>query len=454
MNKQPENENIFTVTEITRHIKNILENSLPAVWVKGQVSNYKRHSSGHIYFTLKDEESSLLCVFFWQYNQYLRFELEDGMEVICFGKIRVYEKSGQYQLYVSKMMPLGVGELEIAFRKLKEKLENEGLFDAKWKKPIPKFPTRIGVVTSATGAAFEDIKNVLSRRFPVDIFLYSARVQGEGAADEIVAGIKKFNPPAGGLNVDVIIVGRGGGSIEDLWAFNEEKVARAIFDSEIPIISAVGHEVDFTIADWVADLRAPTPSAAAELVVPDRLAVKQEFDSLALRLTDLIRNKLEQQNNICRELSLRLDRHHPQNMLLTYMQQLDELHYRLKEYLQRFAQYRLVIEKFRAKFTQSLRITYIENSKSNLLGYGEYLQKLITQKYSCIYEKFLELAGKMEPLNPLKILKRGYTITKKDKKVVNSIKKVNLKDKLDIIFYDGRCGCEAQELESHKKPEI
>ncbi|MGC9336655.1 MAG: exodeoxyribonuclease VII large subunit [Candidatus Cloacimonadia bacterium] len=451
MNKQPENENIFTVTEITRHIKNILESSLPAVWVKGQVSNYKRHSSGHIYFTLKDEESSLLCVFFRQYNQYLRFELENGMEVICFGQIRVYEKSGQYQLYVSKAIPIGVGELEIAFRKLKDKLEAKGLFDAKWKKPIPQFPTRIGIVTSATGAAIQDIKNVLTRRFPVDILLYSARVQGEDAADEIVAGIETFNTLK---NVDVIIIARGGGSIEDIWPFNEEKVAEAIFASEIPVISGVGHEIDFTIADWVADLRAPTPSAAAELVVPDRLSVKKELDSFAQRLTALIQSKFKEQESICRELSFRLERHHPQNMLLTYMQQLDELNYRLKEYLQKLNQYRLIVEGFRRKFTQLLRITYIDNLQSTLMDYHHKLQKLINKKYALTYEKFLELAGKMEPLNPLKILQRGYTITKKDKKIISSIKTIKLKDKLEIIFHDGRCKSEVQEIEKYKQPEV
>jgi exodeoxyribonuclease VII large subunit len=443
-----EQENIFTVTEITKHIKNILESSIPALWIKGEISNYKRHSSGHIYFTLKDEQSSLFCVFFRQYNQYLRFEPEDGMEVICFGQIKVYERNGQYQLYVNQIRPLGIGDLEIAFRKLKEKLENEGLFDEEWKKPIPEFPSSIGIVTSPTGAAIQDIRNVLTRRFPVKIFLYPAKVQGGKAALEIVSGIKAFNKLK---NVDVIIIGRGGGSIEDLWAFNEETVARAIFESELPIISAVGHEVDFTIADFVADLRAPTPSAAAELVVPDRQSIQNEFNAFSQRLTAIIQNEVQYQQSRCLELKLRLEKSHPKNLLLNYMQQIDEFYFRLKESLQRFAKYRSVLEQTRIKFSQTFRISYIENPKNLLTNYKDNLNKLISNNLTASHDKFLNLTAKLEELNPLKILRRGYSITKKDSKIINSIKKIEVMDKIRVEFIDGECGCEVEAIKEKAK---
>lgn len=443
-----EHENIFTVTEITKHINNILQRNIPALWIKGEISNYKRHSSGHIYFTLKDEQSSLLCVFFHQYNQYLRFEPENGMEVICFGQIKVYERSGQYQLYVNQIRPLGIGDLEIAFRKLKEKLEDEGLFDEKWKKPIPEFPISIGIVTSQTGAAIQDIKNVITRRFPVKIFLYPAKVQGSEAGKEIVSGIKTFNKLK---NVDVIIVGRGGGSLEDLWAFNEEIVARAIFESEIPIISAVGHEVDFTISDFVADLRAPTPSAAAELVVPDRESVQNGLDTYSQRLTLSMQNELQYQQSKCTELKLRLEKSHPKNLLQNYMQLIDELQYRLKHTLKRFSDYRLLLEQLRTKFSQTFRISYIESPKKNLLYYKDNLTKLIIKSLSNKHDKFLDLTAKLEELNPLKILKRGYSITRKDKEIINSIKKLNLKDKINVHFVDGECGCEIEEINKKAK---
>lgn len=441
-------ENIFTVTEITKHINNILQRNIPALWIKGEISNYKRHSSGHIYFTLKDEQSSLLCVFFHQYNQYLRFEPENGMEVICFGQIKVYERSGQYQLYVNQIRPLGIGDLEIAFCKLKEKLEDEGLFDEKWKKTIPEFPTGIGIVTSLTGAAIQDIKNVITRRFPVKIFLYPSKVQGSDAGKEIVSGIKTFNRLK---NVDVIIVGRGGGSLEDLWAFNEEIVARAIFESEIPIVSAVGHEVDFTISDFVADLRAPTPSAAAELVVPDRESVQNGLDTFSQRLTSLMQNELQYQQSKCTELKLRLEKSHPKNLLQSYMQQIDELQYRLKDTLKRFSDYRLLLEKLKIKFSQTFRISYIENPKSNLRYYKDNLTKLILKNLSNKHDTFLNLTAKLEELNPLKILKRGYSITRKNKKIINSIKKLNLKDKINVHFVDGECGCEIEEINKKVK---
>ncbi|MGB3088302.1 MAG: exodeoxyribonuclease VII large subunit, partial [Phycisphaerae bacterium] len=271
-----------TVWQLTRRVQAALEDGFPQVWVVGEISNFKRHTSGHVFFTLKDERASLRCVLWRSTAARIRRELKDGLEVEAKGHISVFEKAGNYQLYVSSVKPRGTGPLEVAFRKLKEKLAAEGLFALERKRPLPRFPRRIGVVTSPTGAVVRDIIHVLGRRWPAaEILLAPARVQGEGAAEEIVRGIRNLNRVGG---VDVMIVGRGGGSLEDLWPFNEEAVARAIFASGVPVVSAVGHETDFSISDFVADVRAPTPSAAAELVAPDRREVLAGLETTARRM--------------------------------------------------------------------------------------------------------------------------------------------------------------------------
>ncbi|MGB2753482.1 MAG: exodeoxyribonuclease VII large subunit, partial [Phycisphaerae bacterium] len=254
---EPEAEAPETVWELTRRIQTTLEDGFPQVWVVGEVSNFKRHTSGHVFFTLKDERASLRCVIWKSAAERLRHEIADGLEVEAKGHLSVFEKAGNYQLYVSSIKPRGVGALEVAFRRLKEKLEKEGLFDPARKRPLPRFPRRVGIVTSPTGAAVRDILHVLARRWPaVEIVLAPALVQGLGAAAEIVRGIRWLNRLR---SIDVIIIGRGGGSLEDLWPFNEESVARAVYASDVPVVSAVGHETDFSISDFVADVRAPTP---------------------------------------------------------------------------------------------------------------------------------------------------------------------------------------------------
>lgn len=294
----------YTVSQLTRDIKTILENTFPAVWVEGEVSNLRTPMSGHAYFSLKDEQSQLNCVMFKRAFMTLKFKLEDGLKIVCFGKVSVYDKSGQYQLYVEEIEPRGKGALQLALEQLKKKLFKEGLFDQAHKKPIPMLPSRIGVVTSPTGAAIRDILNVINRRFAnVNVVLFPVKVQGEGAADEIARAIEAFNRLK---NIDVMIVGRGGGSLEDLWAFNEEKVARAIFDSRIPIISAVGHEIDWTISDYVADLRAPTPSAAAELVIAKKEELKERLSNLSSRLASNIENLAQQYRQRIDELTRQL----------------------------------------------------------------------------------------------------------------------------------------------------
>ena len=289
--------NPITVTKLNSYVKALLDNDelLNNIYIKGEISNLKKHYTGHYYFTLKDKNSLVKCVMFKTYTSFLDFEIEDGMNVVVLGTVAVYERDGVYQIYVKAMEPDGVGDLYAAYEALKEKLGEEGLFDEKYKKKIPFMPKEIGVITSKTGAVIRDIINVTTRRFKgVHIKLYPASVQGKGAAETIVKGIEYFNEAK---NVDVIIVARGGGSLEDLWPFNEEITARAIFASKIPIISAVGHETDFTISDFVADLRAPTPSAAGELAVPDLNEVKWKLDNMKRRLAVLLKKKVEIMRN-------------------------------------------------------------------------------------------------------------------------------------------------------------
>ena len=280
---------IYTVSQLTSSIKIVLEDSFQNIWVDGEISNFKA-VAGHFYFTLKDDKSELKCVFFKSSNEKIKFEIKDGMQVLCRGKISIYEQRGVYQLYVARIEPKGIGELQLAFEQLKEKLFKEGLFDEAHKKPIPLLPERIGIVTSITGAAIRDILHVLNKRFSnVEVIINPVKVQGDEAKEEISSAIEEFNRLG---NVDVMIVGRGGGSLEDLWAFNEEIVARAIYNSKIPVISAVGHEIDWTISDFVADLRAPTPSVAAEMVIAKKSELADRLDEIEKKIinfpTDIV----------------------------------------------------------------------------------------------------------------------------------------------------------------------
>ncbi|OIO39306.1 MAG: exodeoxyribonuclease VII large subunit, partial [Candidatus Omnitrophica bacterium CG1_02_46_14] len=314
---------IFSVSEITRNIRFILEENFSGVWVEGEVSNFKFHSSGHMYFALKDEASQIQCVMFHADNQKLKFELQEGLSVLCRGRVSVYPVRGQYQLYIERLEPKGTGALQIRFEQLKEKLRQEGFFDESHKKEIPYLPARIGVVTSIDGAALHDILNVLERRFSnVNVIIYPVPVQGIGAAESIAEAVKDFNHLN---NADVLIVGRGGGSLEDLWAFNEEVVARAIYDSKIPVISAVGHEVDFTIADFVADLRAATPSAAAEIVLPLKEELLLRPAELKARMCQAILRKLKFLKQELKQLTDRQGLRNPLGIFEIQFQKCDEL---------------------------------------------------------------------------------------------------------------------------------
>ena len=383
----------ITVEELNKYIKQKIDNDevLNNVYVKGEISNFKAHYSGHMYFTLKDEKSLIKCVMFKSYTPHLSFMPKDGMKVCVLGQVSVFERDGVYQVYVKAMKEDGMGSLYEAYEKLKAKLEEEGLFDEEHKKKIPAFPKTIGVLTASTGAVIRDIINVSTRRNPnVHIRLLPVAVQGVDAKDQIVAGIKRMNEEK---LADVIIVGRGGGSLEDLWAFNEEVVARAIYESEIPIISAVGHETDFSISDFVADLRAPTPSAAAELAVPNIEDVKYTIDLYENRYKVALKKKVE-------VMRLRFDK------------------------------------------CMSLRVF-----KEPLLKINERALKLdtdikdlankINQKLEKAKTRYAQVALKIDTLSPMKTMTRGYSITEKEGKVIKSVKDLNKGDTVNIRLVDG-----------------
>lgn len=397
---------IYKVSEITREIKNLLEQSFPTLWVEGEISNYTLHSSGHRYFSLKDENAQIRCVLFRWEGKRLAFEPQEGMKVYALGNLTVYEKSGQYQLSVIRLHPLGIGELELGFQQLKERLYNEGLFDEAHKKPVPEYPQAIGVVTSPTGAAIRDIINIIHRRDPgVKIILNPVRVQGEGAGEEIAQAIKDFNEYK---KVDLLIVGRGGGSLEDLWAFNEEVVARAIYNSKIPVISAVGHEVDFTIADFVADLRASTPSAAAELAVKNRLETAKEVRNLFKTL---------------------------------------------------ISTQRLIIEDYKSRIN-SARESYGFKRALDLIAQkaqraDELLRGLLKEikNYFDSKKKSLSLvSGKLNVLSPLAVLERGFSLTRKlpEMEIIKDTSSLRLKDEIEVKFFKGKVEAEVKKVEEEK----
>ena len=409
------NEKYITVSQLTRYIKYKIDNDLHLneVFLKGEISNFKAHSRGHFYFTLKDEGSRINAVMFASSTKNIKFIPQDGMKVLVTGKISVFEANGGYQIYVNDMLEDGVGNLYIAFEQLKKKLEEEGLFDQSKKKPISKFPKRVGVVTAPTGAAIKDIISTIKRRWPLtEILLFPSLVQGEEAAQDIVKQIKLSE----NYEIDTLIVGRGGGSIEDLWPFNEEIVARAIYECKTPIISAVGHEIDFTIADFVADLRAPTPTGAAELAVPAITDITNYINQLQIRLNKSIQTKLTINKQKLKEITSRYIFTNPITIYQTKEMLFDSLLDRLK-----YATTNLVTIK--EKQFDRIKNSYIFKNPYQLLD-----------KKS---NKYLQLISKLETLSPLLTLKRGYTMTKLDNKVITSSKDTRKGDKLEIEFSDG-----------------
>jgi exodeoxyribonuclease VII large subunit len=419
---QGKTRRIFTVSEITQDIKLVLESAFAEVWVEGEVSGFGKIATGTTFFSLKDNASLLKCVIFYSHARNVKFELKDGLKVICFGRISVYEKSGQYQLYVEKIEPKGIGSQQLALEQLKQKLEKEGLFSPEHKRALPYLPSRIGIVTSAQGAAIRDILKVVERRFcDVHIIISPAQVQGEGAKEGIARAINNLNlyneelPSA--ERIEVMIVGRGGGSIEDLWAFNEEIVARAIYASKIPVISAVGHERDWTIADLVSDVRAPTPSVAAELVVPKKEDLENTLDELK---DDLQRTLLD--------ISQR------------FQEDIDELAYRLDLAAGH------IVELDRSEFQSAARKLMLLNPSVLLAQHRVKTADLARQIYVRIghylqlkQAVFAGLVEKLSSLSPLNILGRGYSITFKipQDRVIREAQSLNPGDSIKTRLHKG-----------------
>ena len=384
-------QKILSVSQLNHEIKTLLESTIPVLWIEGEISNLKLHSSGHIYFSLKDKESQISAVMWRSRSAQLFFTPQDGMKVHAFGKINVFHKRGYYQFDIIKLQPAGIGELQLAYEQLKQRLQEEGIFDEEHKRQIPEFPERIGIVTSPTGAAIQDLLNILNRRFPgLEIVLGPVKVQGEGAAQEIADAVDNFNKFG---KADLLIVGRGGGSLEDLWAFNEEIVARSIFRSKIPVISAVGHEVDFTISDFVSDLRAPTPSAAAELAVPDRIDLLNHVNNLKKNMTEICLGKLHS------------ERDHLKILTSSYF------------------------------FLRTPDII-----KENRLRIDELVNKMqLTNQHhiNMLFEKTKALEQRLQSLSPDSILKRGYSVTRKGGKIVKDASKLKKNDKIKTQLYKG-----------------
>lgn len=437
---------ILTVSELTQEIKDILEDRFPDIWVEGEISNLRIPPSGHIYFTLKDDFSQIRAVLFKMQARTLRFLPEDGLHVICRGRVSLYEKRGEYQLILEAIEPKGIGALQLAFLQLKDRLEKEGLFDTARKKTIPMLPQTIGIVTSPTGAVIRDMLHIIDRRFEnVHILLYPVRVQGEGASLEIARAIEYFNDR---MNVDVIIVGRGGGSLEDLWAFNEEEVARAIYHSRIPIISAVGHETDYTIADFVADLRAPTPSAAAELVVRDKREMKNTLRYLEGRLESQILQILQEyQTNLSHLRKILID---PRKRVEQYFLRVDDLANRLRILLS----WSLKRKKEKAlHLNEGLfyrnPVRRIENLRLLIAEAGKRLGQNIRHSIEMQRQKVIGVLGKLDSLSPLSILQRGYSITRKipTLQILRNAVDVREGDKVEVRLHQGTllCGVERTE---------
>ncbi len=434
---------VLTVSELTQEIKDILEDKFPDVWVEGEISNLRVPPSGHIYFTLKDDLSQIRAVLFRMQARTLRFSPEDGLHVICRGRVSLYERRGDYQLILESVEPKGMGALQLAFLQLKEKLEKEGLFDPSHKKPIPMVPQKIGIVTSPTGAVIRDMLHILDRRFEnLHVLLYPVRVQGEGASSEIAEGINYFNRFT---DVDVLIVGRGGGSLEDLWAFNEEKVARAIEHSKIPIISAVGHETDYTIADFVADLRAPTPSAAAELAVKDKREVKKMLQYLGGRLeNEMLRILQEYETHLSH---LRKIFREPEKKVEEYFLRLDDFVNRLRL----LALWTLKRKREKCLYLREsllLRnpMQRVRHFRSLILEARKRLGQDIKYSIEIHRQKVGGILGKLDSLNPLSILQRGYSITRKlpSLEILREASYVKEGDKVEVRLHRGTllCGVE------------
>jgi exodeoxyribonuclease VII large subunit len=445
-NLMPE-KRAWTVSELTAKIRDLLAKNFTDICVQGEISNCREAQSGHIYFTLKDDRSQVLCVYFKQQQRGIKFRPEDGLQVTVRGSISVYERRGEYQIYVEKIDLMGQGALQLAFEQLKKRLEAEGLFDPAHKKPLPLLPSRIGIITSPRGAAVRDVVRILTRRFPnVHLTVYPVSVQGKGSAEEIVKALKFFNLRK---IVDVLILARGGGSMEDLWAFNEEIVARAIFASEISVISGVGHETDFTIADFVADVRASTPSAAAELVVQTRDQFDKHIAELRETLASLVRYRLLELSSRVHELSARRGFRRPLDLLRQQRQRADEmtsrlalgLRARLEQSRKRFTAARLRIASFDFRMKIAAFRLRLERRTAEL---GVRIERLLRAKR----DRFEKLTLQLQERSPLRVLERGYAIaTDAAGNLLRDAAQVALGDAVSIQLHRGRLSTEVKKKE-------
>lgn len=414
----------ITVTQLNKYIKSLLETdiNLSQVSIRGEISNFKHHSSGHFYLTLKDENAAVRAVMFRSYASRLKFMPENGMKVIVSGKISLYERDGQYQIYISSMQPDGIGDLHIAYEQLKSKLESEGVFNPEHKKPIPKIPKTVGVITSPTGAAIRDIINVCSRRFPMaEILVCPVLVQGDDSARQIAAAIEYMNSAK---CADVLIVGRGGGSIEDLWSFNEEVVAYAIYNSDIPVISAVGHETDFTIADFAADMRAPTPSAAAELAVPSAIELKTNIISCYNRMLNCIRKSIDYKRTVISSFAIK-----------NPVDYVNQNRLRTDNAVQRIAG-------LTADIIQKSRIRSDRAYQSAV----KLSENIFTQKSGALDVA----AAKLDALSPLKVMNRGYSVAKNKSGILKSIDTTFIGDTINVKLNDGSIDCTVNQINKEK----
>ena len=438
----------WTVSRLTRHIRKLLEGELPHVVVEGEVSNAKQAASGHIYFNLKDDAAQIRCIMFRNAAQGLRFTLEDGLQVVLRGRLSVYETRGEYQIQALTVEPQGTGALQLAFEQLKAKLESDGLFATETKQPLPFLPRCIGIVTSPTGAAIRDMLHVLERRFPgLPVLLHPAAVQGEAAAGEIAQGIAALNRLAPAQKIDVIIVGRGGGSVEDLWAFNEEQVARAIFASQVPVISAVGHEVDFTIADFVADVRAPTPSAAAEIAVPNRSDLLATVLDLRERLINRISDEVELSRERWEGMRARLGS--PEAAISQVAQRVDDYRERIE-----LAARRMLEQSTQHMRQATLRLKSARPDRFNRLhrdlvrGLEAQLRPALASYLRRLRDRLGAQSGLLDSLSPLTVMKRGYgALQDSAGKLVRSVRDVKAGDALKVRLNDGSLDTEVKAVD-------
>ncbi len=437
----------YSISALNRAIKNMFDSKpeLNNVFIKGEISNFKHHTRGHLYFTLKDENSRIAAVMFSSAAGKMTFEPEDGMKVLVCGRVTVYEQTGGYQIYVDQMDLDGIGNLYLEYEKLKKKLELEGLFSLEHKRPIPKYPKRVGIITAPTGAAIRDILSTIKRRYPIcETILFPALVQGTGAKESIVEQLSRAQE----FDLDVIICGRGGGSIEDLWAFNEEIVARAIYDSKIPVISAVGHEIDFTIADFVADLRAPTPTGAAEMAVPSLVDLRTLIEQYKIRINENIKGIINYNTKRLQNIRESYVLKNPLALYEVKEQKLDNFIDRVNSIINTLLNdYRVRLDNVKSSYVLKNPLATYEVKKEKLINLEKMLNKLIVSKIDVNTHKYEVIINKLELLNPLNILSKGYSLVTVDGMVVKDTNELKVDSTINIRMHKGNVKAIVKEID-------